>query len=54
MAVAEKISSTTLPTPTQVGQVLFCNDGSTFEVALPLTSTDGWLVNDDGTLLIVG
>ena len=36
-----------------VGQVFFSVDGLTFQPALPITSSQGWLVNDQG-LLIVG
>lgn len=39
---------------TAVGQILISLDGSTFEPHLPLTSEDGWLVNEDGELLVVG
>ncbi len=38
---------------TIVGQVLYSKDGATFEAVTPLTSSGGWLVNDDGLLLIV-
>ena len=40
--------------PTEVGQVLYSADGSTFSVAMPITSSDGWLANKDGELLIEG
>lgn len=36
-----------------VGQVFFSVDGQTFQPALPITSSQGWLVNNQG-LLIVG
>jgi len=42
-----------LPPATQVGQVLFSADGTSFTVEVPITSCDGWLVNDDGVLLVV-
>lgn len=43
-----------LPSATGVGQVLFCIDGSTFEVVDPIVG-DGWLVNESsGTLLVKG
>lgn len=35
-----------------VGQVFFSVDGSTFEPALPITSSQGWLVNDQGILIV--
>jgi len=37
----------------QIGEVLFCVDGERFTAELPLTGIAGWLVNADGTLLIV-
>jgi hypothetical protein len=43
-----------LPPATQVGQILFSKDGSTFTVELPITTSGGWLVNNEGTLLVVG
>jgi hypothetical protein len=41
------------PEPDTVGQVLYCGDGSTFTVETPLTNEYGWMVNDDGILLVV-
>lgn len=35
-----------------VGQVFFSIDGQTFEPALPITSSQGWLVNDQGILIV--
>jgi hypothetical protein len=43
-----------LPPATQVGQVLYSVDGLTFTVQQPLTSKQGWLVNNDGELLVCG
>ena len=43
-----------LPTPTEVGQVLFARDAGQFTVEMPLTGPYGWLVNNDGILLVVG
>lgn len=44
-----------LPQPTCCGQVLYSIDGNSFTAQLPLTSTSsGWLVNDNGILLVVG
>lgn len=43
---------TSLPNATAVGQVLISIDGNTFERALPVTSNQGWLVNDQGILLV--
>jgi hypothetical protein len=36
-----------------IGQVLYSVNGSNFQAALPITSSQGWLVNNQG-LLIVG
>lgn len=42
-----------LPTPTRVGQVLYSDDGLTFEVRTPVVSTThGWMTNDKGLLLV--
>lgn len=39
----------------QLGQVMFSIDGAFFTKQMPLTGGDsGWLVNDDGNLLVVG
>ena len=47
--------SATLPTPTAEGQILIAVTSTTFSVAQPLTSLeDGWLINDDGLLLVGG
>ena len=40
------------PIPDNIGQVLFSIDGATFEVAQPVTSNQGWLVNDQGILIV--
>lgn len=45
---------TNLPTPSQECQILFALTSTEFTPQLPLTSDGGWLVNDDGCLLIVG
>ena len=39
---------------TEEGQVLISTGASTFIVAAPLTSDNGWLVNDNGIMLVVG
>lgn len=39
--------------PTQIGQILYSIDGTSFTVQLPLTGPGGWLINDDGILLVV-
>lgn len=44
----------TLPVPVNVGQVLFAKTASEFTVEQPLTTAQGWLVNEEGTLIIVG
>jgi hypothetical protein len=38
----------------QVGEVLFSTDGVALSSELPLTNDTGWMVNDEGTLLVVG
>jgi hypothetical protein len=40
------------PAPSNVGQVLFSIDGITFEAVQPITSNQGWLVNEQGILII--
>lgn len=35
-----------------IGQVFFSVDGQTFQPALPITTNQGWLVNDQGTLIV--
>lgn len=35
-----------------VGQVLYSTDGLVFQAALPITSNQGWLVNEQGLLLV--
>lgn len=45
-------SGVILPEPNGVGQVLFAIENNRFRVAMPVTSTQGWLVNEDGILLI--
>ena len=37
-----------------VGSVLFSIDGVAFTEQTPLVGTTGWLVNDEGTLIVVG
>lgn len=44
-----------LPPATQIGQVLFSVNGTTFTVEQPLTEYGGgWLINDDGELIVTG
>lgn len=38
---------------TQIGQVPFSLDGITFTAQLPLTNEFGWMVNDDGILIVI-
>jgi len=40
-------------TASQEGEVLYSKDGETFTASLSLTSDQGWLVNDQGLLLLV-
>jgi len=46
-------ASSTTNTATREGEVLYSDDGLTFTAQLPLTNSWGWMVNDDGQLLIV-
>ena len=48
------VKSLTRAAATQVGQVLFSVDGSTFVAELPITGPQGWLVNNDGILIVNG
>jgi len=41
-------------TAAAIGQILISIDGVTFEPRTPLTTDEGWLVNNQGTLLVVG
>jgi hypothetical protein len=43
-----------LPDPTEIGQVIYAENGTDFSVELPITGPFGWLVNDDGILITVG
>lgn len=43
-----------LPVPGEAGEILFAASDSSFTAETPLTSDAGWLVNNDGILLIVG
>jgi hypothetical protein len=45
---------TALPDATQIGQVLFSIDGTEFTVQVPVTNPGGWLVNNEGILLVAG
>lgn len=47
-------SGSGMPPATSIGQVLCSTNGTTFAPQQPLTCTDGWLVNDEGHLLVVG
>lgn len=43
------------PPPSQEGQVLYSLDGVTFTAQLPVTTEeDGWLVNEEGLLIVAG
>lgn len=41
-----------LPNATEIGQILMSVDGYTFQRVLPVTTDQGWLVNDQGYLLV--
>ena len=45
---------TGLPPATQVGEVLYSVNGTSFTARLPVTSDEGWLVNNDGILIVNG
>jgi hypothetical protein len=45
-------SSDELPTPNGIGQILMAIDGTRFIPAMPVTSIQGWLVNDEGILIV--
>lgn len=49
----EPRGNNTLDGATEVGQVMYSVDGIVFSVQLPLTNGYGWMVNDDGILLVV-
>ena len=49
------IAGNATPVPTSEGQVLIAITAAAFSVAQPLTSLeDGWLINNDGLLLVGG
>ena len=51
----KSINKLPLPTPTQIGQVLYSTTPNAFTPAIPLTSlTNGWLLNNSGILLVTG
>jgi hypothetical protein len=41
-----------LPVPVQVGNVLFAVDTGQFSIVQPITSRQGWLINEDGILIV--
>jgi hypothetical protein len=45
-------SGSGMPPATAIGQVLLSTDGVAFTPELPLTSANGWMVNDLGRLLV--
>lgn len=52
-SVEVTIPGAAFPPASQVGQVVFSVDGTTFLRELPVTGPFGWLVNNDGILLVV-
>lgn len=50
----KSLTAAALPPAGDFGQVLISVDGATFEARQPITSEAGWLVNDEGHLLVVG
>jgi len=45
-------AAASLPTPTMVGEVLFAVTANKFVQSLPITSYQGWLVNNQGYMLV--
>ena len=41
-----------LPSATRMGEILYSLDGENFTVELPITSSRGWLVNENGLHLV--
>jgi len=56
--VLKDLDTFVLPAPTVIGQVLYTLNGTSFTVETPLVADGdggaGWLINDDGILLVVG
>ena len=51
----EKLAiSSSISQPSQVGQILFSVDGLSFTPETPVTSQQGWLVNEEGILIVNG
>ena len=48
----EDLSQGELPQPVQVGNVLFAIGTAEFSVAQPVTTNQGWLVNEQGILIV--
>ncbi|MCK5495746.1 MAG: hypothetical protein KAI80_04990 [Hyphomicrobiaceae bacterium] len=48
------IPGAAFPPASQVGQVVFSVDGLTFLRELPVTDQHGWLVNNNGILIVNG
>jgi hypothetical protein len=48
----EDLSVGNMPVPTQIGNVLFAISASQFSVAQPITTNEGWLVNEQGILIV--
>lgn len=49
----KSLTAQAMPPSTAIGEVLYSTDGVSFTVHTPVTSSSGWLVNNDGTLLVV-
>ncbi len=43
-----------VPDPKRPGQIVYSDDGVTWEQRLPIVSHHGWLVNNRGILLVRG
>ena len=48
----ESLSAGELPAPDQIGNVLFAIGTAEFSVAQPVTTNQGWLVNEQGILIV--
>jgi len=49
----KSLTAQAMPPATNIGEVLYSTDGVSFTAETPLTSCDGWLVNDDDVLLVI-
>lgn len=52
LTISSVASTGSLPAPNNMGELLFAVTVSRFAAALPITTQNGWLVNNDGYLLV--